>query len=248
LSIGLSGTHYDEKQGAETRPTYYFYRHKDKPFHIDYVFVPKTWRLGAVEFGSFQEWGNLSDHSHLFHGPSVPSRLSQLRRQLGAVLNHGCPPLSVNQVVRLPLPPADCSQRTKACYMPAAGSLGSTPPSSAPPSTLPTGLAGTPRSCCGRLPTWFAWQQEPGLLFSLPPKLTLAAILSEPSPISPFAPSPFSVVKLPRQFGLLVFRSEMFRNDLATRSRKSLGLTSPRATALLVAPHEAAEAHWLDLP
>ena len=115
---------------------------------------------------------------------------------VGALLNHGRPPLSVNQVVRLPLPPADCTQRTKACYIPAAGSLGSTPPSSAPLSTLPTGLAGTPRSCCGRLPTWFAWQQEPGLLFSLPPKLTLAAIPSEPSPISPFAPAPFSAAKL----------------------------------------------------
>jgi exodeoxyribonuclease III len=55
-------THHDEKQGAETRPTYYFYRHQDRPFHIDYVFVPKGWRLRSVEVGSFQEWGHLSDH------------------------------------------------------------------------------------------------------------------------------------------------------------------------------------------
>jgi hypothetical protein len=33
--------HHREKQEAETRPTYYFYRHQDKPFHIDYLFVPK---------------------------------------------------------------------------------------------------------------------------------------------------------------------------------------------------------------
>jgi exodeoxyribonuclease III len=54
--------HCREKQGAETRPTYYFYRHPDKPFHIDHVFVPKAWRLRSVAVGSFQEWGHLSDH------------------------------------------------------------------------------------------------------------------------------------------------------------------------------------------
>ena len=54
--------HHEEKQGAETRPTYYFYRHQDKPFHIDYVFLPKSWRLKSVEVGSFREWGHLSDH------------------------------------------------------------------------------------------------------------------------------------------------------------------------------------------
>jgi endonuclease/exonuclease/phosphatase family metal-dependent hydrolase len=55
-------THHHEKQGAETLPTYYFYRHQDKPFHIDYVFVPKRWRVKSVEIGSFQDWGHLSDH------------------------------------------------------------------------------------------------------------------------------------------------------------------------------------------
>jgi len=55
-------THHGERQGAETRPTYYFYRHQDKPFHIDYVFVPKRWRLKSVEVGTFREWGHLSDH------------------------------------------------------------------------------------------------------------------------------------------------------------------------------------------
>jgi exodeoxyribonuclease-3 len=51
---GLSSAyhaHREEKQGAETTPTYYFYRHQDKPFHIDYVFVPKDWRLKSVEVG-----------------------------------------------------------------------------------------------------------------------------------------------------------------------------------------------------
>jgi endonuclease/exonuclease/phosphatase family metal-dependent hydrolase len=43
--ISAYHAHHEEKQGAETRPTYYFYRHTDKPFHIDYVFVPKRWKL-----------------------------------------------------------------------------------------------------------------------------------------------------------------------------------------------------------
>src|SRR5580693_535017 len=45
------------RSGGGNAPNLLLYRHKDKPFHIDYVFVPKTWRLGAVEVGSFQEWG-----------------------------------------------------------------------------------------------------------------------------------------------------------------------------------------------
>jgi exodeoxyribonuclease III len=60
--ISACHTHRCEKQGAETRPTYYFYRHQDQPFHIDYVFVPKGWRVKSVEVGPFREWGQLSDH------------------------------------------------------------------------------------------------------------------------------------------------------------------------------------------
>ncbi len=60
--ISAYHTHHGEKQGAETQPTYYFYRHQDKPFHIDYVFVPRGWRLRSVEVGSFRGWGHLSDH------------------------------------------------------------------------------------------------------------------------------------------------------------------------------------------
>jgi endonuclease/exonuclease/phosphatase family metal-dependent hydrolase len=60
--ISAYHAHNRENQGAETRPTYYFYRHQDKPFHIDYVFFSKGWKLKSVEVGSFREWGNLSDH------------------------------------------------------------------------------------------------------------------------------------------------------------------------------------------
>lgn len=53
---------HGEKQGAETQPTSFLYRHPDRPFHIDYVFFPKDWKLRTVEVGSFREWGHLSDH------------------------------------------------------------------------------------------------------------------------------------------------------------------------------------------
>jgi exodeoxyribonuclease-3 len=60
--ISAYHTHHKEKQGAETRPTHYLYRHQDRPFHLDYVFVPNSWRLKSVEVGSFQDWRHLSDH------------------------------------------------------------------------------------------------------------------------------------------------------------------------------------------
>jgi exodeoxyribonuclease-3 len=60
--ISAYHTHHGEKQGAETCPTHYSYRYQDKPFHIDYVFVPKRWKLRSVEVGSFREWGHLIDH------------------------------------------------------------------------------------------------------------------------------------------------------------------------------------------
>jgi exodeoxyribonuclease III len=72
--ISAYHTHHDEEQGAETRPTYYSYRHQDKPFHIDYVFAPKSWRLKSVEVGSFREWGRLSDHVPLVVDVTIGDR------------------------------------------------------------------------------------------------------------------------------------------------------------------------------
>jgi exodeoxyribonuclease-3 len=42
--LGLTSIYHEvfqEKQGEETRPTHYFYRHQHRPFHIDYCYVPK---------------------------------------------------------------------------------------------------------------------------------------------------------------------------------------------------------------
>jgi len=69
--ISAYHAHHGEEQGAETRPTYSFYRHPDKLFHIDYVFVPKSWGLGSVEVGSFGEGVRFSGHLPLVVDVSI---------------------------------------------------------------------------------------------------------------------------------------------------------------------------------
>jgi exonuclease III len=56
--------HFGEPQGEESRRTLYMFRHEDKPYHIDYIFIPQEWasRLKTVEVGAFETWSNLSDH------------------------------------------------------------------------------------------------------------------------------------------------------------------------------------------
>jgi exodeoxyribonuclease-3 len=60
-------THFKESQGTESRPTKYLFRHMDKPYHVDYVFIPKVWspRLLNVRVGNYTEWLRLSDHCPL---------------------------------------------------------------------------------------------------------------------------------------------------------------------------------------
>ena len=59
--------YFGEQQGQETRPTFYLYHHKHRPFHIDFCFLPRTWlpRLCAVDVGRYEEWRHLSDHCPL---------------------------------------------------------------------------------------------------------------------------------------------------------------------------------------
>jgi exonuclease III len=62
----LSAYHhfFSEAQGQETRPTYYFWHHKDRGYHIDYVFLPRDWApcIKTVEVGDHSAWSKLSDH------------------------------------------------------------------------------------------------------------------------------------------------------------------------------------------
>jgi len=56
--------YHKQTQGTEVHPTLYMYRHKDKPYHIDYCFVSKDLldKVSSVEIGDFDEWTKYSDH------------------------------------------------------------------------------------------------------------------------------------------------------------------------------------------
>lgn len=56
--------YHKQTQGAEVHPTLYMYRHRDKPYHIDYCFVSKDLlnKVSSVEVGDFDKWILHSDH------------------------------------------------------------------------------------------------------------------------------------------------------------------------------------------
>jgi exonuclease III len=53
-----------EEHGEESRPTYYFWHRKERGFHIDYIFVPRSWikRMTDFRIGSYRKWRPASDH------------------------------------------------------------------------------------------------------------------------------------------------------------------------------------------
>lgn len=56
--------HNNQTQGKEEHPTFYLYKHKDKPFHLDYCFVSKDMatKIQSVEIGAYDIWKKYSDH------------------------------------------------------------------------------------------------------------------------------------------------------------------------------------------
>ena len=56
--------HHRQIQGKEEHPTLYMYRHKDKPYHIDYCFVSNDFakKIKSVEIGEYDFWMQYSDH------------------------------------------------------------------------------------------------------------------------------------------------------------------------------------------
>ena len=62
--VSVYHEYFREPQGEERQPTIYLYRHKTRPFHIDYIFLPKKWmaRIQTVAVGKFAKWSKLSDH------------------------------------------------------------------------------------------------------------------------------------------------------------------------------------------
>jgi len=59
-------SHLGIAHGREPHPTFFMNRQENRPFHIDYCFVPERWvvRIVSVEVGSFGEWPD-SDHRPL---------------------------------------------------------------------------------------------------------------------------------------------------------------------------------------
>ena len=56
--------HHKQAQGTEEHATFYMYRHKDKPYHIDYCFasLDMTNKIQSVEIGDYDFWRQYSDH------------------------------------------------------------------------------------------------------------------------------------------------------------------------------------------
>jgi len=56
--------HHKQAQGKEAHPTFYLYKHKDKPYHLDYCFASAdfTNQIASVEVGDYDFWKPYSDH------------------------------------------------------------------------------------------------------------------------------------------------------------------------------------------
>ena len=77
-ALGLVSAYHavtGEPFGAETWPTLYFLRKRDRPFHIDYCFVPQAWvpRIVHMTVGAPDPWLSLSDHMPLVLDLDLPA-------------------------------------------------------------------------------------------------------------------------------------------------------------------------------
>jgi exonuclease III len=56
--------YFEQTQGQEAHSTFFMFRHKDRPFHIDYCFASSDLMqvLAKVEVGAFEDWRAHSDH------------------------------------------------------------------------------------------------------------------------------------------------------------------------------------------
>lgn len=59
--------HHKQIQSKEEHPSFYLYRHLDKPYHLDYCFASNDLlkKLTYVEMGSHEQWCTYSDHTPL---------------------------------------------------------------------------------------------------------------------------------------------------------------------------------------
>jgi hypothetical protein len=68
--LGLvSAYHHQRKEehGQESEPTFHLQKKKERPYHIDYCFLPRTWaeEIARVEIGDYETWRKHSDHMPL---------------------------------------------------------------------------------------------------------------------------------------------------------------------------------------
>ncbi|MBS1530556.1 MAG: endonuclease/exonuclease/phosphatase family protein [Bacteroidetes bacterium] len=59
--------HHKQVQGKEEHPSFYLYRHLDKPYHLDYCFASNDLlkKMTHVEIGTHKQWCAYSDHTPL---------------------------------------------------------------------------------------------------------------------------------------------------------------------------------------
>ena len=62
--VSVYHEYFGEAQGAESRPTLYMHHYVHRPYHIDYIFIPREWAtcLKTVDVGEYERWSKLSDH------------------------------------------------------------------------------------------------------------------------------------------------------------------------------------------
>lgn len=53
-----------ERQGEESQPTFYLYNHEERPYHLDYCFIPQQWLSSVISMkvGTYRQWKRWSDH------------------------------------------------------------------------------------------------------------------------------------------------------------------------------------------
>ena len=56
--------YFKQIQGKEEHPTWFLYRHQNKPYHLDYCFASTDFmnKLKSVEIGAYEQWTHYSDH------------------------------------------------------------------------------------------------------------------------------------------------------------------------------------------
>ncbi|HEX9459270.1 MAG TPA: hypothetical protein VGA84_09010 [Thermoanaerobaculia bacterium] len=66
---------FGEEQGSETRPTFYLLWKENRPYHIDFCFIPESWTadIRSVSVGSYADWSASSDHRPLVVELSEPA-------------------------------------------------------------------------------------------------------------------------------------------------------------------------------